>query len=123
MARQGNGQRRSRNSSERDERQADAHTASRAAWQCGRESERRQGRAVDQAEHDERKEEHTQTGGTGTVAADDRDPHRVVEAPLKHEPDQRIPVELAQTCESIKTPDKENLKRLRNCAPVSKEPT
>jgi hypothetical protein len=55
----------------------------------GNGGERRQRRAVDQAEHDKREADCAQTGRTAWVAADDRDPHRIVEAAGKDDTDQR----------------------------------
>ena len=72
-----------------DDNEAGAHAVSGAPYHGGGKSERRQGGAVDRAEHDEREAERTHAAGTGWVAADDGNPHRVVKAPGKHEADQR----------------------------------
>ena len=62
------------------------------AWKgCGDEGEWCQGGAVDQSEHDEGQGECSHAGGTARVAADDRDPHRVVEAPGKDDAGEGCP--------------------------------
>ena len=57
-------------------------------YHSGGKRERRQGGAVDQPEHDEGEAERANTGRTRWIAADDGDPHCVVEAAGKHQSDQ-----------------------------------
>ena len=78
-----------RDTSDSHDREASAHSIPRARKHGSSKSQRRQGDAVDQAEHDKRKAKRTHAGRTGSIAADDGDPHRVVEAARKHQADQR----------------------------------
>jgi hypothetical protein len=71
------------------QREPGAHAHPGAGKQSGSKGKRRQGDAVDEAEHDEGEAEHTNAGRTAGVAADDRDPHRIVEAAGKGHSDQR----------------------------------
>ena len=62
-----------------DERKTRSH-AGRVTWQHSRgRGEGRQGRGVDQPEHDEREAERPHPGGTAWGAADERDPNNVIE--------------------------------------------
>jgi hypothetical protein len=70
------------------DRESCAHGISRVPGYGSSKSKRRQGGAVDQAEHDEREAEHAHAGRTGSVATDDSDSHRVVEAAGKRNADQ-----------------------------------
>ena len=78
-----------RDSGESHHRESRAHARAGARKQNGDEGERGEGDAVDQAEHHEGEAEHADTGRTAGVAADDRDPHRIVEAARKDNSDQR----------------------------------